>query len=234
MGSRKNWSWARLKRFPPTARSSPSETRAILRFAVGRTFRVTSINAEGLVGLDLSPDADRKFGGFMHEIWVEPEYLERDVPRLNDARGRPALGDVIHLAHGDSTSGHLRLLGAKSVVGGRDSVTTGPSSARPAQHSALRASYWRGFYRRLAMRFDAGRGVASATSLSKVLARRRADQPVVLWSSGLWADLLFHWWACDALIRHRVPPKDVWFATARGRVRNSPDPAAAESPRRDR
>ena len=43
--------------------------------------------------LELSPDADRKFGGFTHEIWVEPEGVERDVcARVNRAFRKSHLG----------------------------------------------------------------------------------------------------------------------------------------------
>lgn len=216
MSGRRDLGWARLKRFPPAARSAPAQTRAILRFAVGKTFRVSSIDKEGRVGLDLSPDADRKFGGFMHEVWVESDEVERDVPRLNEAKGRPAFGDVIHLANGESTFGHLRLLGARKVLGMRDSLTTGPVSTNPTEHTALRKTYWREFYRRIAIRFSSAHSLISAADLSKGLAGRKPGQPVVLWSGSLWAELLFVWWACDALSRHGVSPGDVWLASTAG------------------
>jgi hypothetical protein len=97
VSERRDLSWRRLKRMPPSAAGTAEDTRTILRFSVGKTFRVTETTTDGLVGLDVSPDVDHKFGGFMHEIWVEPEHLEADVPRLNAAPGRPSFGEVFHL-----------------------------------------------------------------------------------------------------------------------------------------
>jgi hypothetical protein len=206
---------------PPQASSSAEETRRILRFAVGRTFRVTEPGSHGLVGLDVSPDVDRKFGGFMHEIWVEEEHVEPDVPRLNEAPGRPSLGDVVHLVHGGSTAGHLKALGAKRVLMMMDSLTTGPASANPAKHLALRRGYWRNFFRQLprlkgakALRDSSPFGtVTSATDLKAGLRGRRSGQPVVLWCGADWDELLFVWWACDALLRCKVSPRDIWIAS---------------------
>lgn len=206
---------------PPSAAGTPEDTRSILRFSVGKTFRVTETTKDGLVGLDVSPDVDHKFGGFMHEIWVEPEHLEADVPRLNAAPGRPSFGEVFHLAHGGSTAGHLKDLGAKHVVMMMDSLTTGPASPSPAKHFALRRDYWRDFYRHLprptggkAPRFSSPPGtLTSSSDLKTGLRGRRRGQPLVLWSGAGWDELLFVWWACDALLRCRVSPEDIWVAS---------------------
>jgi HEAT repeat protein len=124
--------------------------------------------------------------------------------------------------HGGSTAGHLKALGAKRVLFSMDSLTTGPASPEPVTHSKLRQTYWRDFYRRLprpagrrALRSSSPRGeLTSATDLKVALRGRRSDQPVVLWTGDPGDEVLFAWWACDALLRCRVSPRDVWVASA--------------------
>lgn len=181
---------------------------------------MTATNQAGQVCLDVSPDVDHKFGGFMNELWVEPEHVEPDVPRLNAAKGRPTFHEVIHLAHGGSTFGHLRALGAKRVIGAEDSLTTGPASIVPRTHALLRVAYWRAFNRALprlpgvrAPRYSTSRGTIVSASELKVGLRGRSGLPIVLWSGTAWDDLLFGWWACDALIRSKVSPSDIWVAS---------------------
>jgi hypothetical protein len=196
----------------------------VLKFCVGKTFRVTGLGEHGLVGLDVSPEVDRKFGGFMHEVWVEPDCIAQDVPRLNGVPGRPAFRDVVHLAHGGSTMGHLTALGAKRVFGMMDSLTTGPASANPSRHAEVRNTYWREFYRSLPqppgsrrLRHQKVRDTLStAADLRVALRGRRPGQSVVLWAGTTWAEILFVWWACDALERCRVHASDVRIACRAG------------------
>lgn len=53
----------------------PRESQAVVRFCVGRTYPVTGITQHGELVLDVSGDIDARFGGFMNEIRVEPEYV---------------------------------------------------------------------------------------------------------------------------------------------------------------
>jgi hypothetical protein len=222
MGERRGLTWARLTRRPAWAASAPDETRAVVTFCVGKTFRVTATNAVGQVGLDVSPDVDRKFGGFMNELWVEPEHLEPDGPRLNQAKGRPAFGDAFHLLRGASTFGRFRHLGAKHLLGSEDSLSTGPSSPHPKHQPLLRQAFWRNFYRSLPRptgvrppRYSPTKGmINSLADLEERLRKRPAGQPIVMWCGADWDDLLFVWWSCDALTRSKVSPRDLWLASA--------------------
>jgi hypothetical protein len=146
------------------------------------------------------------------------------LKRLNAVLQRPSFGEALHLAHGGSTAGHLKALGAKRVLMMMDSLTTGPVSSNPAEHLDLRLAYWRNFYRGLpsppgkkAPRFSVGSGpvgtLTSASDLKKGLRGRRTGEPLVLWSGARWDELLFAWWVCDALIRCEVSASDVWVAS---------------------
>jgi hypothetical protein len=55
----------------------PEESRAVFRFCVGRAFCVIEIDHNGLLVLDVSVDVDTRFGGYMNDIRVEPEYVVR-------------------------------------------------------------------------------------------------------------------------------------------------------------
>lgn len=138
------------------------------------------------------------------------------------APARPSFSDAIHLVHGGSAAGHLKVLGAKRVLFSMDSLTTGPASPKPVTHATLRHAYWRDFYRRLprpagmrALRsLSPPDELTSAKDLKVALRGRRSDQPVVLWTGDPGDEVLFAWWACDALLRCRVSPKGLWVASA--------------------
>lgn len=62
--------WVRLVVIPPDVAKMPRETRAVFRFALGKTFKVEDFNEYGLAELDLNKKLREH-----HTIWVEPEYL---------------------------------------------------------------------------------------------------------------------------------------------------------------
>jgi hypothetical protein len=50
---------------------------------VGRRYRVDDIDAHGQLVLDVSTDIDARFGGYMNDIRVEPEYVTKtEAPKL--------------------------------------------------------------------------------------------------------------------------------------------------------
>lgn len=134
------------------------------------------------------------------------------------ASARPSFDDAWHLVHGGTT---LRPLASKRVLIFEDALENGPVSNSPLRHRVLREEYWRTFYRRLP---SIGRGgtwksassdLISANDLKKRLKNKR---PIVLWSGGTWLEILFVWWACDALIRCEIDPAEVWVGSATGEL----------------
>jgi hypothetical protein len=68
--------WVTLAKLPTWVSELPSESQEVIRFCLGRTFRVEEIDERGQVVLDVSQEADQRFGGFRNDIRVEPEYVE--------------------------------------------------------------------------------------------------------------------------------------------------------------
>ena len=66
----------RFVRMPEWVAELPEESRRVFEFCLGRTYRVEEIDMHGLFVLDVSADIDQRFGGFMNDIRLEPEYLE--------------------------------------------------------------------------------------------------------------------------------------------------------------
>jgi hypothetical protein len=46
-------------------------------FCLGRAYRVSEIDANGLLVLDVSEDIDHRFGGFKNDIRLEAEFVEK-------------------------------------------------------------------------------------------------------------------------------------------------------------
>lgn len=65
-----------LMRRPPWVDQLPPESRQVFDHCVGRSYRVTEIDSNGLLLLDVSHDVDHRFGGFMNDIRVEQEFVE--------------------------------------------------------------------------------------------------------------------------------------------------------------
>lgn len=67
----------RMRVLPPWVESLPKESQAVFQWCLGKAYRVSEIDSNGLVVLDVGADIDATFGGFMNDIRLEPEYLER-------------------------------------------------------------------------------------------------------------------------------------------------------------
>jgi len=65
---------------PPWVERLPAESQAVFRFCLGRTYEISDITDDGLLVLDVSADIDARFGGFMNDIRVEPEFVSRQGP----------------------------------------------------------------------------------------------------------------------------------------------------------
>ena len=60
---------------PAYVATLPAESQRVFRFCLGRTYPVAEINQWGQIVLDVSADIDHRFGGYMNDIRLEPEYL---------------------------------------------------------------------------------------------------------------------------------------------------------------
>ena len=65
----------KLGSLPPWVSQLPEESQRVFRYCVGRNYRVVEIDEHGLLVLDVSQDIDRRFGGFMNDIRVEPRFV---------------------------------------------------------------------------------------------------------------------------------------------------------------
>ena len=66
---------------PPYVATLPEESQRVFHFCLGRTYPVAEIDQWGQVVLDVSADIDHRFGGYMNDIRLEPEYLhEASLP----------------------------------------------------------------------------------------------------------------------------------------------------------
>ena len=66
-----------LKSIPPWVNKLSKVSQEIFKYCVGRSFRVEEINEHNLLILDIKDDVDKVFGGYMNDIRVESEYVER-------------------------------------------------------------------------------------------------------------------------------------------------------------
>ena len=66
----------RLETLPPWVLDLPEESQRVFRVCVGHTYRVEEIDKDGLLVLDVSQEIDARFGGFMNDIRVEPEFVK--------------------------------------------------------------------------------------------------------------------------------------------------------------
>jgi hypothetical protein len=69
-------STVRFARMPDWVGQLPDDSRRVFEFCLGRTYRVREIDQHGLFVLDVSPDIDPSFGGFLNDIRLEAEFLE--------------------------------------------------------------------------------------------------------------------------------------------------------------
>jgi hypothetical protein len=66
-----------LKKLPPWIKKLPKESQDIITYCVGRSFRVEQIDEQNLLILDIHNVVDKMFGGFMNDIRVESEFVEK-------------------------------------------------------------------------------------------------------------------------------------------------------------
>jgi hypothetical protein len=69
----------RLARLPDWVADLPQESQRIFEFCVGRVYPVVEIDRNLLLVLDVSQDIDPRFGGFMNDIRVEPEFVVEEL-----------------------------------------------------------------------------------------------------------------------------------------------------------
>ena len=60
----------------PDLSSMPEGTKTAFQWAVGRTFQVAGFGRYGHLQLELGPELDALIGGYMNDIWIEPELVE--------------------------------------------------------------------------------------------------------------------------------------------------------------
>jgi hypothetical protein len=106
----------------------------------------------------------------------------------------PSIADAIHLVFSDSGMGCLLGAGAKRsrVHGSGDALTSGPCDVDPARHEKLREAWdiergWPGSGHRI--------------GLERLRTMIAGVEPVVLWGTRAYLDLVWLWWALDALRR---------------------------------
>ena len=66
----------RLRELPSWVDRLPEPSQAVFRFCVGRVYPVQEIDPHGLLVLDVHRDIDRRLGGTLNDIRVEPEWVE--------------------------------------------------------------------------------------------------------------------------------------------------------------
>ena len=69
-------STVRFSKMPDWVATLPEESRRVFQFCLGRTYRISEIDAHGLFVLNVSPDIDGRFGGYGNDIRLEAEFLE--------------------------------------------------------------------------------------------------------------------------------------------------------------
>ena len=69
-------STVRFAKMPEWVAQLPDRSRRVFEFCLGRSYRIDEIDDNGLFVLDVSPDIDHRFGGFMNDIRLEAEFLE--------------------------------------------------------------------------------------------------------------------------------------------------------------
>jgi hypothetical protein len=122
-----------------------------------------------------------------------------------------AVNDYIHILPNISAAGVFYRCGAILLA---DNLVVGPSSIDPDEHSALRRNFWRADIESRALSPRQKRrhldgvedAILGAGLLADELRRFPEDRRVVLWTGGLWRELLAFWWALDALHRHGFSP----------------------------
>lgn len=123
-------------------------------------------------------------------------------PRFYQAPADPGAGPIpagVHVVRGDSPGGALKSAGAKRLVAVPDDLAVGPSSRSVRLHPKIRERFWRA--EAAAMQHphaDELGDVGELVGADAVIREVGADDPIYLWCSGFWSDLLFLGWLLDA------------------------------------
>jgi hypothetical protein len=123
---------------------------------------------------------------------------------------------AVHVVRGEMAASVLKRAGY-SAVAVDDELSYGPSSPDPTLHGAVRMSFWadqreegHDYAHRRDLSLDDV--VLDSDALSKALPNAHDAGAVIVWSSAYWPDVLFRWWAIDALMRHPVKGRTHWVA----------------------
>jgi hypothetical protein len=112
--------------------------------------------------------------------------------------------EPIHIVHGDSAGGTLRLaLPNASVLVRRDLLTIGPCHLEPVEHRRLRLRHW-GVEAEPHEPFEAFQSEIGA-------------RPIVLWSTHAWSDCCYTWLVLDDLTRLGVTRERIRVARPAGK-----------------
>ncbi|MEO8551804.1 MAG: hypothetical protein ABI678_17630 [Kofleriaceae bacterium] len=116
----------------------------------------------------------------------------------------PSVEEAIHLVSGSAARGQLMGAGArKRIFGSDDMLTSGPCDVDPVRHAALRRAW------------DLEAAVApfrSPLDLADLRAAIAGDEPVVLWGTRSFSDLVWLRWALDGLGRIGAEGPRCWLA----------------------
>jgi hypothetical protein len=116
----------------------------------------------------------------------------------------PSIETAIHLVAGSAGAGWVKAIGAKRGIASDDRLTSGPCDVDPVRHAELRRAWdtevapyteWR-----------------SALDLAKLRTVIAGDAPIVLWGTRAYSDLVWIWWALDALDRIGAARVRCWLA----------------------
>jgi hypothetical protein len=105
----------------------------------------------------------------------------------------PSIRDAIHLVEGSSAMGWLMSMRVKRGARTDDRLTSGPCDIDPDRHAELRRRWDR----------EVAPGVEWRSLLDLAALRQRIDDDalVVLWGTRAYSNLVWMWWALDALER---------------------------------
>jgi len=106
----------------------------------------------------------------------------------------PSLEEAIHLVFSTSGKGLLVQAGAKRarVHGSDDALTSGPCDVDPVRHEKLREAWDTEL---------GGQGARHRVGLECLRAMIAGEEPVVLWGTRAFLDLVWLWWALEGLRR---------------------------------
>ena len=63
-------------KMPSWVSTIPEDSRRVFEACLGKSFRISNVDQNGLFVLDVSREIDARFGGFMNDIRLEEKYLK--------------------------------------------------------------------------------------------------------------------------------------------------------------